>query len=91
MSPFSKFRNYFVGKAMSRTDDVFEKAKIDLLFSFSVFFFLFAAAFSILSFDKNWFSILLFAFGAFMLLATIGTLKITGRLMVAAYIYTDCL
>jgi hypothetical protein len=38
MNPFRKFRDYFIGKALASTDDVFEKAKAEVLFNFTAFF-----------------------------------------------------
>ncbi len=34
MNPFKRFRNYIIGDALSRTDDVFERARIELAYSY---------------------------------------------------------
>ena len=38
MNPLKKFRYYFIGGALARTDDVFRQIKAEVLFSFTVFF-----------------------------------------------------
>jgi len=40
MNPFKSFRNYFIGRALARTDDVFEQVKAEVLFNFTAFFFI---------------------------------------------------
>jgi hypothetical protein len=40
LNPFKKIQNYFIGGALSKTDDVFEKVKAEVLFNFTVFFLL---------------------------------------------------
>jgi serine phosphatase RsbU (regulator of sigma subunit) len=40
MNPLAKFQHLIIGKALSKTDDVFEKARIFVLFNFTVFFLL---------------------------------------------------
>jgi len=40
MNPFKKFRDFFIGGALARTDDVFEQVKAEVLFNFTVFFLL---------------------------------------------------
>jgi len=40
MNPFKKFRDFFIGGALARTDDVFEQVKAEVLFNFTWFFFL---------------------------------------------------
>ncbi len=39
MNPFARFKNYIIGDVLSNTEDVFEKVRIDVLFSFTLFFF----------------------------------------------------
>ena len=38
MNPYRRLRKYFIGDAIAATDDVFEKARIDLLFNITLFF-----------------------------------------------------
>ncbi|CAN5852644.1 hypothetical protein BH11BAC7_BH11BAC7_23300 [soil metagenome] len=38
MNPFSRFKNYIIGDAIAKTDDVFEKARLDLTFNITLFF-----------------------------------------------------
>jgi hypothetical protein len=38
MNPLKKFQHYFIGGALAKTDDVFEKVKAEVLFNFTVFF-----------------------------------------------------
>jgi serine phosphatase RsbU (regulator of sigma subunit) len=40
MNPLKKFQAYFIGDALSKTEDVFEKVKIEVLFNFTVLFIL---------------------------------------------------
>jgi serine phosphatase RsbU (regulator of sigma subunit) len=40
MNPFARFKNYIIGDALAATEDVFQKARIDLLFNITVFFLL---------------------------------------------------
>jgi serine phosphatase RsbU (regulator of sigma subunit) len=38
MNPYRRLRKYVIGEALSLTDDVFEQARIDLLFNITLFF-----------------------------------------------------
>src|SRR5438046_248334 len=40
MNPFKQFQSYFIGGALAKTNDVFEKVKAEVLFNFTVFFLL---------------------------------------------------
>lgn len=40
MNPLIKLRDYFIGGALARTDDVFKQIKAEVLFNFTVFFIL---------------------------------------------------
>lgn len=40
MNPFSRFKNFIIGDALAATDDIFERVRIDVLFSFTLFFFI---------------------------------------------------
>ncbi len=39
MNPFKKIQEYFIGGVLAKTDDVFEQVKAEVLFNFTVFFF----------------------------------------------------
>lgn len=39
VNPFKKLQHYFIGKALARTDDVFEQVKAEVLVNFILFFF----------------------------------------------------
>jgi serine phosphatase RsbU (regulator of sigma subunit) len=39
MNPFMRFKNHVIGDALASTENVFEKVRIDVLFSFTLFFF----------------------------------------------------
>lgn len=39
MNPFKQMRDWFIGDYLSKTEDVFEKAKIELTYNYSLFFF----------------------------------------------------
>jgi len=60
MNPFKKFRHIIIGKALSNTDDVFEKAKIEVLFNFTAVFLLLNIPYMFQTLSiGNWFHILL--------------------------------
>jgi serine phosphatase RsbU (regulator of sigma subunit) len=40
MNPIARFKNYITGNAIAKTNDVFEKVRIDLTFNITCFFFL---------------------------------------------------
>ncbi|HWY38256.1 MAG TPA: hypothetical protein VNY73_06835 [Bacteroidia bacterium] len=40
MNPFKKLQYYFIGGALAKTEDVFEKVKAEVLFNFTAFFIL---------------------------------------------------
>ncbi len=40
MNPFKSLRNYFIGGALAKTDDVFEQVKAEVLFNFTFIFLL---------------------------------------------------
>lgn len=40
MNPFKAFRNYFIGRALQATDDVFAQVRVEVLFNFTCFFFI---------------------------------------------------
>ena len=39
MNPFKKFKNWIIGETLAKTDDVFDKAKIELTYNFTSFLF----------------------------------------------------
>ena len=49
MNPLQSFRNYFIGEALSKTEDVFEQVRIRVVFSFVVFFLLLNIPYTVLS------------------------------------------
>ncbi len=59
MNPFKKIQNYFIGGITSTTDDVFEKAKAEVLFNFTAFFFIANLPYAALSLTLTWFHIFL--------------------------------
>ena len=40
-----KLKNWFIGDYLAKTDDVFERAKIELLYSYSIAFFILGSIF----------------------------------------------
>jgi hypothetical protein len=38
MNPLKKFRDYFIGRALAKSDDVFQQIRAEVLFNFTVFF-----------------------------------------------------
>ena len=51
MNPLKQFKNYFIGDILSETDDVFEKVKVEVLFSFTLFFLIANIPYTITSFS----------------------------------------
>ncbi len=59
MNPFKKVQNYFIGDIVSATDDVFEKAKAEVLFNFTAFFFIANLPYAALALTLTWFHVVL--------------------------------
>ncbi len=53
MGVLKKIKHYFIGKALELNDDPFERAKIEVLFKFSLFFFCINVPYTILSFSSD--------------------------------------
>ncbi|MFI5164611.1 MAG: hypothetical protein ACHQHP_05115, partial [Bacteroidia bacterium] len=54
MNPFKQFRNYFIGDILAKTDDVFEKVKVEVLFNFTLFFFITNIPYSVMAWSMGW-------------------------------------
>jgi len=87
MNPINKIRNWFIGEALAKTDDVFEKGKIELLFNFSCLFLLLSFGFYFTSLHAPWFQKFLSIQGIVLLLGVIVTLKTTKNILWASYTY----
>ncbi|HET6989821.1 MAG TPA: SpoIIE family protein phosphatase [Bacteroidia bacterium] len=87
MNPFKSFRNYFIGDALSKTDDVFEKVKIDVLFNFTLFFLLLNIPYVIIALTMDFFHEI---FGITQLLGfslILVILRKTSNVKLAIYFY----
>lgn len=47
MNPLTRLRNYFIGEALARTDNVFEQARLRLTYNLSVFLFIMSLIFGL--------------------------------------------
>jgi len=73
MNPLKKIRHYFIGSALAQTDDVFEQVKIQVVFSFIVFFLLVNIPYNIIAFSLTPFHVVL---------ATSSTLALAAGLII---------
>ena len=87
MNPLKKFRDYFIGRALAKTDDVFEHAKINLLFSFTVFFLVVDLIFTIVSLQDGFFVLSLSLVGLVFLIGVLFVLRRTGSVKTGAYMF----
>src|SRR5687767_1896230 len=88
MNPLRKFRNYIIGDALAKTDDVFERARIELTFSFTMFFILLGLVFYGNIFANNlWWQFYITTFGVISLPLVLVVLKKTKNVNYAGYLY----
>jgi serine phosphatase RsbU (regulator of sigma subunit) len=87
MNPFRKFKSYIVSEALTNTDDVFEKAKIEILFNFTIFFLLLNIPYTIQSFSASGFLIGLALFCLLAFISIFFIIKITKNVTIAVYFY----
>jgi serine phosphatase RsbU (regulator of sigma subunit) len=88
MNPFSRFKNYFTGDALAATDDVFEKARIDLVFNISCFFLLLGLAYygNLISNHLTWL-IYITSIGVISLPLVLIVLKKTKNVRYAGFVF----
>ena len=88
MNPFKKFKNYVIGEALAQTDDVFEKARIELTFSFTLFFWLLGILFYVnIIANHLWWQLYITSFGVITLPLILLTLKRTKNVRYAGYLF----
>lgn len=88
MNPLRRLKNFFIGEALSKTDDVFERARIELLYKFTMFFIILGLVFygNILA-NKLWWQFYITTFGVITLPVVLVVLKTTGNVTYAGYVY----
>lgn len=87
MNPYKRFKYWITSEALTQTDDVFEKAKIEVLFSFTSFFFLLQIPYIIQSFSASTFLLSLSLFGEITLISIFVIIKKTKNVIWAIYVY----
>lgn len=88
MNPFTRFKNYIIGDAVAKTDDVFEKARIDLTFNITVFFLALGMLYYIdlVAHHYTWF-VYITTIAVVSLPVALLVLKKTGNVKYAGYIF----
>jgi len=87
MNPLKQFKNYFIGDILSETDDVFEKVKVEVLFSFTLFFLISNIPYAITSFSLSILHIILGMTSLIALVCVLLILKKTKNVTWAIYFY----
>ncbi len=87
MNPLQQFKNYFIGDILSKTDDVFEKVKVEVLFSFTIFFLITNIPYAITSFSLSILHITLGVTSLAALACVLVILKKTQNITWAIYFY----
>lgn len=83
-----KIRNWFIGDYIEKTDDVFEKARIELTFSYSIIFFTLGLFFyANLIVNSLWYHVYSISFGIISLATIPFVLKYRQNLRLAASLY----
>lgn len=89
MNPYLRFKNYIIGDALSKTDDVFERARIEMVYSFTVFFILLGLVFYGNIFANGlWWQFHITTFGVITLPLVLVVLRKTKNVRYAGYFYT---
>lgn len=77
-------RNYFIGEYLSETDDVFERSKIELIFNYSLAYFIIGTAFYItVIYNGLWYHVCAISFAVVALATLPFILKFTKNLKLA--------
>lgn len=87
MNPLKQFKYYFIGDILSKTDDVFEKAKVEVLFSFTLFFLVSNIPYAITSFSLSFLHIVLGTTSVIALICVLIILRKTKNVTGAIYFY----
>ncbi len=88
MNPFTRFKNYIIGDAVAKTDDVFEKARLDLTFNITLFFLALGTLYYIdlIAHHYTWF-VYITTIAVISLPMVFVVLKKTGNVKYAGYIF----
>ena len=88
MNPFQQFKLYIIGDALAKADDVFEKARIEMTYNFTVFFLSLGLLFygNIIANNLQW-QFYITTFGVLTLPFVLVVLKRTGNVKYAGYVY----
>ncbi len=79
-----KIKNWFIGDYLAKTDDVFRKAKIELIYNYCLFFFILGLIFyGNLIANGLWYHFYIITFASFALLSILFTLKYTQNYKIA--------
>lgn len=83
-----RLKNYFIGEYLAKTDDVFERAKIELLYSYSLAFFILGSLFYIhIIFLHLWLHVAVTSIAVVSLIAIPFILKYAHNLKLATWCY----
>jgi hypothetical protein len=83
MNPFKKIKNYFIGKALACNEDPFDNVKVEVLFNFSLFFFVVNLPYTFISFSSDKIHLISAIVQNITLLAVIFILKKGAKLKLA--------
>ena len=87
MNPLKRFKSYFIGDILSKTDDVFEKVKVEVLFSFTLFFLISNIPYAVTSFSLSSLHISLGMTSLIALVCVLIILRKTKNVNWAIYFY----
>ncbi|MBA3663919.1 MAG: SpoIIE family protein phosphatase [Bacteroidetes bacterium] len=87
-NPFIKFKHWIIGEALVKAEDVFEKAKLNMMFNFTLFFLVLGLVFYANIFANNyWWQFYITTFGVITLPLVFVVLKKTQSAKSAAYVF----
>jgi serine phosphatase RsbU (regulator of sigma subunit) len=87
MNPYSRFKKWIIGDTLASTEDVFKKVRIDVLFSFTLFFFITNIPYVFVSLSISAFHTGLAVFSLLGLLTILVMLRTTHNLRLATFFY----
>jgi hypothetical protein len=86
MNPLKKIQHYFIGVALAKTNDVFEKVKAEVLFNFTVFFLFTNIPYLFVAFEHTIQFIMALSVLVALLLVLI-VIRRTNRIRLATYFF----
>lgn len=87
MNPFASFKKYIIGDALASTEDIFEKVRIDVLFSFTLFFFITNIPYLFIAIPLSILHVCVAIFSLVALASVILVLAITKNVKMATLVY----